>query len=779
MNITKTDYVLHYHHEGLTPIPVHDVASGVCSCHEGKACTSSGKHPRVKRQQAIEADGSTWQGWLQEWPNMNLGILTGDDSGVFAVDIDPRHGGDKSLEALIETHGQLPETALANTGGGGTHYLFLIPKGVTIKNSAGDERGSRGIAPGIDIRGNGGLIVVEPSKIKGGYKWILGLPEREKLSLPPEWILLEMQRKADNRPPSPAPQAHKPFTQLFGFTMPADKSVYEGGRNSFLASAAGWLKSQGIQDDSLVEILKAVNIAKCDPPLESNEVEGVAFSINKYPPAANDSGWPVPEEIKQSLPPVPPFDTNILPVALRAWVTDVADQMQCPIEFLAVGAMVAAGAVVGNRIGVQPKRHDIGWVEVPNLWGAIVGRPGVMKSPALAKVLAPLKRVEEAKLGAFSLVRAQYEIDLVHYEAAKKLVAEKIKKGTTIPPHQYPIEPVEPQPPRLLINDATYQKLGQVLGGNPHGVLVFQDELSGLLVRLDTDGQEPARAFYLEAWNGTQTYVFDRIERGTIRIPRLCFSLLGGLQPSKLKEYLRCAVYGGKGDDGLAQRLQLLVYPDISTDWTRVDRSPDLAAIQSADAVFTRLDSLDLAKLGANMPMLGDGIPTLSFTDSAQIMFNEWWEKLELSLRRETRHPALESHISKYRKLIPTLALLDHLIEGTPGPITEESLSRAILWGRLLFQHAKRAYAAVTAPAMDAAKTLADRIGAGALKDCFTARDVYRKNWAMLSTMKDASEALEVLVDLGWLRTYIDKQPGVDGRPTTRYLINPCLMRAA
>lgn len=125
------------------------------------------------------------------------------------------------------------------------------------------------------------------------------------------------------------------------------------------------------------------------------------------------------------------------------------------------------------------------------------------------------------------------------------------------------------------------------------------------------------------------------------------------------------------------------------------------------------------------------------------------------------------------------MALLDHLIEGTPGPITEESLSRAILWGRLLYQHAERAYAAVTAGAMDAAKILSERISAGGLNDRFTVRDVYRKNWAMLSNMKDAGEALEILVDLGWLRTYFDKQPGADGRPTTRYLINPCLKLAA
>lgn len=772
---TITDFVLHYHHEGLTPTPLHDVASGVCSCHEGKNCTSSGKHPRVKRQQAIEANGSTWKGWLEAWPNMNLGILTGEDSGVFAVDIDPRHGGDKSLEALIKANGSLPPTPSASTGGGGTHFLFMIPDGMTIKNSVGDEHGLGGIAPGIDIRGNGGLIVVEPSFTKGGYTWVSGLPERQSIALPLDWLLSAILGKSS---PKPSKQNNL-FSDLIGFTMPPDCSVEEGGRNNFLTRAAGWLKHQGVKDAPLFEMLKALNTAKCTPPVSEREVEQVAVSINRYPSAANESGWPPPEEIKRSLPPVPDFDPNMLPPVLRPWVTDIADQMQCPVEFLAVGAMVAAGAVVGNRIGIQPKQHDIDWVEVPNLWGAVVGRPGVMKSPALAKVLAPLKRLEDKRLQAFQSVLAQYQIDKMVHEASKKKIEEQIRKGGTILPHQMPVEPTEPQPPRLLLNDATYQKLGQVLSGNPHGVLVFQDELAGLLVRLDTVGQEPARAFYLEAWNGLQPYVFDRIERGTIRIPRLCFSLLGGLQPSKLREYLRGAVNGGKTDDGLAQRLQLLVYPDISKDWTRVDRIPDIVAIQTAGKVFDQLDSLNPAALGANIPMLGDGIPTLSFSDAAQAVFNEWWENLEISLRSGNRHPALESHIAKFRKLIPALALLDHLIEGAGGPITEASLARAIRWGKFLFQHAKRAYAAVTASSKDAAKSLADKLLQGALTDGFTVRDVYRKNWSALTAPKDAVEALEILIDSGWLRAYTDKAPGSDGRPTIRYLINPGLEKAA
>ena len=170
MSPTKQDYISGYRSLGLTPIPLYGYNEGACSCG-ATACTSAGKHPRVKRQTAIEATEDKWQSWIKVWPDMNIGILTGSDTGIFVVDIDPRHGGDKSLAALEAKFGKFPATAVATTGGGGIHYLFRAPLGITIRNSAGDEVGSRGVAPGIDIRGDGGLIVVEPSVTKGAYRW--------------------------------------------------------------------------------------------------------------------------------------------------------------------------------------------------------------------------------------------------------------------------------------------------------------------------------------------------------------------------------------------------------------------------------------------------------------------------------------------------------------------------------------------------------------------------------------------------------------------------------
>ena len=120
-----------------------------------------------------------------------------------------------------------------------------------------------------------------------------------------------------------------------------------------------------------------------------------------------------------------------------------------------------------------------------------------------------------------------------------------------------------PQRKRYITNDPTVEKLGEILAANPRGVMLFRDELTGWLRSLDKDGREPDRSFYLEAWEGNGRFTYDRIGRGTIDITACCVSILGGIQPGLISDYIATAVRGGAGDDGLVQRFQLLVWPDI------------------------------------------------------------------------------------------------------------------------------------------------------------------------------------------------------------------------
>ena len=488
--------------------------------------------------------------------------------------------------------------------------------------------------------------------------------------------------------------------------------------------------------------------------------------------------WPEPQPLPDLTPDVEPFDLQLLPKAFGRWVEDVSERMQAPPDYAAVGLMVALGAVVGRQVAIRPKAVDV-WDVVPNLWGGIVGRPGVLKTPSLREALRPLNKLE-------ANARKEHEEALAHLKA-EKLVAEarvtnaKLELKTALRDGKdahaiakAALEAPEEGPPRrrYLVHDSTVEKLGEILADNPRGVMVFRDELTGWLRSLDRQGRDSDRAFFLEAWDGTEGHSCDRIGRGSLYIEAACVSLLGGIQPGPLSVYMSRAVKGGGDDDGLVQRFQMFVWPDISGTWVNVDRAPDSDARAEAYAAFERLDSIDLLNIGAEIPK-DDKLPFLRFSGEAQEVFTEFRAELESRLRNDDLPPIVEAHLAKYRSLVPSLALLIFLADGKTGPVDSESLLRACGWAEYLESHARRIYAPALAPTVAAAVPLSDHIKRGDLGKEFSVAQVQQKGWSNLTDKDQVVEALELLVDLDWLRILHDRNTG--GRPKTRYLVNPAL----
>ena len=323
----------------------------------------------------------------------------------------------------------------------------------------------------------------------------------------------------------------------------------------------------------------------------------------------------------------------------------------------------------------------------------------------------------------------------------------------------------------------TYEKLGEILAKNPQGALVHRDEIVGLLSDLAKEENASSRGFYLQAWNGTSSYVFDRIARGTIDIPNACLSLLGTTQPAKLAKFIHAANNGGEGDDGLIQRFGLLVWPDATPEWVSKDRYPDSVAKANAFATFERLDQISGNDLETGEYSTIDKKAFLRFNDDARNAFVEWRTVHEKKLRSDELSPALESHMAKYRKLVPTLALLNYLADGGLAAVDLPALQKALAFVDYLIGHAIRCYGSGQAHAVAAAKAILRRIKRQDLKDGFTARQIYSSGWSGLSDGATVKSALEVLVEAEWLREETSKRETTGGRPTIRFIVNPLALK--
>lgn len=499
---------------------------------------------------------------------------------------------------------------------------------------------------------------------------------------------------------------------------------------------------------------------------------------HSHPRNGAPEAWPEPDPLPPEHPPVDPFSYALLPRNFEPFVRDVCERMQCPPDYVAVGLMVGAGNLIGRKVGIHPKRHD-DWLELCNLWGAVVGPPSVMKSPALAEALYPPNKLVAEAIQKHEAERKEFATDALLVKARKskqaKEIAEALNDGgedaaLAVAKKMSASARPEPKEKRYIANDATMEKLGELLNETPNGLLCYRDELAGWLRSMDKDGHENDRAFALECWSGKSAYTYDRIQRGTIRVEVAMFGVLGGIQPGVLAEYVSASVRGGTGNDGLIQRFSLLVWPEFDGDFRNIDRWPDKAAKDAVMEVFRALDNLTAESVGAVSDF--DGVPCLRFNAEAQELFDRWREGFENGLRSSEEHPSLVSHFAKYRKLVPAMALLIHLCDGGTGPVPADALTKAVAWHAYLASHARKVYGGVTDSGAGAVRQIVRRIHKHDLKDGFTLRDVYINGWSGLPDAHTAGAGVAMLIRLGWLREETRAAGDTGGRPTVIHRIN-------
>ena len=200
-------------------------------------------------------DEATIRAWFERWPDAGIATPTGPD--WFALDIDD----EQALEALEAEHGQLPPTVQAATPRPGRH--------IYLRGEATNGRGS--LPDGIDVRGQGGYVLLPPSPHANGvYEWRTA-PDEMPIAPAPGW-LLRLLTDAEGRRSAP----------------PVGDEIPEGQRNTTLTSLAGTMRKRGMGEAEILAALLVTNRDRCKPPLDESEVQKIVASIGRYPPADDD-----------------------------------------------------------------------------------------------------------------------------------------------------------------------------------------------------------------------------------------------------------------------------------------------------------------------------------------------------------------------------------------------------------------------------------------------------------------------------------------------------------
>ncbi len=490
---------------------------------------------------------------------------------------------------------------------------------------------------------------------------------------------------------------------------------------------------------------------------------------NKAPPP-----WPEPAMsiLRRSAGAPPEMPLDCFPSAWRAWIEVAAEGANAPPDFIVLPLLALSSALIGNARWAMPWK---GWSEPPALWCASVGDPSSGKSSGAAPIMRDVLASLENDM------RRDYPAELAKWEeeagvaaatqkAWESAVKRAFKNGEEPPPRPEAARPPQrPVLPRVKVQDATIEKIGDLMSALPKGVLHVRDELAGWLLNLSRYSGGNDRPFWLESYNGGQYQVDRQKHPEPIFIARLTLPMFGTIQPDRLADCLEGA------DDGLASRF-LWAWPTPRT----FKRPGGVADAEIAAGRLARLERLQCPRNAADKP-----VPAfIPFAESARVVLEDFAQ--EMQRREGDAHGLLKSSYGKARGQAARLALvleyLNWTVDGRDAPEPREVGLQAMqdaagMMDGYFLPMAARVLGDASIPETERqARTLAEWIVA------------MRPEMVNVSAIRDGArlpglretdavkEACAYLAEGGWLREA--PVPAKPGRPRGDWQVNPRLWAA-
>jgi hypothetical protein len=448
--------------------------------------------------------------------------------------------------------------------------------------------------------------------------------------------------------------------------------------------------------------------------------------------------WGEPFDIFGSITPEPVLTRDMLPPVIADYAFDVAERIGVDPGVVACAMLATSAAAIDDGIQIQPKVLDNSWLESARLNFLIAAPVGAAKTPAIKAATKPLTEIDAGWQKEDAQKIAQWEDDAKVRDAARKHIEKEMRQnGKHTFEAQNPL-PERPVKRRLVINDNTTEGVCRILKDNPRGVLLEVDEAMGWISSFDVYRNGNAgkdRAFWLQADNGGR-YAKDRAdEKASFLVPNLSVSIIGGIQPEKLRSIAK-----DLHDDGLIRRAFVII---AGAGKRGVDRAPNRQAETAYAALLKRLVNLRPAVPAKPIELDFDAHGDRNIVEDLAQAF----------IDLPTTPAAFKQHLAKWPGRFARLLLLFHVIDGgTERYVSGETAARVkdfMVRYLLPLQHRfYTEYFRGVRPVEADMEWIAGYILAHR-SDEVTAREIKRGNHEM--TDDSIRDAMNVLTEANWL----------------------------
>jgi hypothetical protein len=510
---------------------------------------------------------------------------------------------------------------------------------------------------------------------------------------------------------------------------------------------------------------------RCRPPWKSTDLQRKltdaresghtprGYLLGGGRPVADGEEWQQPIALTEE-PGVPPPPVHVLPPPLVDFVTEVAEALNCPADFVLTALLAMASGAVGNarHLAITRSHHQSAAV-----YAGIIGSPGSVKSPLLKILRKPFDRVQLE-------YRRKWREEMEDWEKA-----DKKDRGP------------RPVMVRCVVSDTTTESLCLVLAENPRGLLLIRDELYALIAGMNqykAGGKGHDRQIYLQMWS-SDTVIVDRKSDRTgepLYVADPFVSIIGGIQPAVLGG-LRGGGQRGTPpiDDGFVDRF-LLAYPKELQARGETWREVSKEGMESWDAVVRKL-------LALTMQQEQDGLRPyfVKPTEDARPLWEEFTNSHAEELNAEGFPDHLKGVWSKMLGYCGRVALVLSCLRracqqcGVCPPMSDEvvnvqdmrSAAQLIAYYK---EHARKVFVVLnadprTADARRVLRCLATN--PGLCREGFTRRDLYQHLRRHFQSPEALDAPLRVLTEHRYLRAHLPERNGRPGPNPERYEVNP------